>query len=363
MMPIKKILLLFVALGCASCGGNNPPPTSSSTGTLTPAAEAAAVDSASTSAIPAGAQWTIYVQQVQGPSHVAQAKRLRDQLISTTGMKQWYLVHDNSSSTLYYGYYKSIGDQSADLEKIKAMRDPVSARRLFAQVMTVAINASNPQAPEAWDLLNSGGYYTLEIATYSGGPGRKQAAVDSVREARAQGVEAYYYHGDTSSSVCIGSWPRQAAEEAAPVVNEGADHTIIVSTGPRNDSVEQTMLQAAAQRKGIDNIEKPIHVAPRFVPRDPSMIAALKKFPYRYVDGELYSTRVVDPKTHQPSLMPDPSFIVVIPRKPQSILTQENTAQQPQGNFGQAVYGQPQQQTPATSSPNQQQGKLKSLGD
>lgn len=385
-MRLKDALLLLVAVGCASCGGNNPPDQAPATGTVSggpavtaapsaPKASAApAANAPAVNAPVAGAQWTIYVHVVRGPTHVGESKRLRDRLMgSAGGLNQWYIVHGNNDSTLYHGYYKSIGDDSpdarraaADLAAIKGMRDQVSGQRTFEQAMVVNLSSSDPQAPPEWDLLNSGGYYTLEIATYSGGPERKQTAVDSVREARAMGVEAYYYHGDSSSSVCIGAWPREAADQAAPVTNDGADRTVIVSTGPRNPDVEKAMMDAAARRKGIDGVDNPIHVAPKFTPRDPTMIAAMKKFPHRYVDGELYSTRVIDPQTRKPKLVPDASYIVVIPRKQENILRQENVATgrevdpERQADFGRAVFGQPQQQPPA---PAPRQGRLKSIGD
>src|SRR5690606_35730338 len=124
---------------------------------------------------PADAQWTIYCRTITGPNHIAESRRLRDELRGSTNLRGWYLVHGANETTLYYGYYRAFHDPNdpatrraqTELDNIKKIKD-LAGRPLFRQAMFVGINASDPEAPPEWNLLNSGGYYTLEIGIYTG---------------------------------------------------------------------------------------------------------------------------------------------------------------------------------------------------
>src|SRR5207237_4117084 len=88
-----------------------------------------------------------------------------------------------------------------------------SGEVLFPHCYFVEVNAPDPVAPAEWNLANANGYWSLQIAAYKDSPRRKEFAVDAVREARKQGIPAYFYHGPTASSVCVGAWPRSAVKE------------------------------------------------------------------------------------------------------------------------------------------------------
>ena len=63
--------------------------------------------------------------------------------------------------------------------------------------------------------------WSVQIAAYEGSTQRKKFAVDAVRDARAEGVPAYYYHGPSISSVCVGAWPRAAVRgDMEPAFND-----------------------------------------------------------------------------------------------------------------------------------------------
>src|SRR5690242_5204198 len=57
---------------------------------------------------PTDAQFTLYCQAIAGPAHVEQANRAKDELIKLTGMKDWYIIHQEGQSVIYYGFYRSI---------------------------------------------------------------------------------------------------------------------------------------------------------------------------------------------------------------------------------------------------------------
>jgi hypothetical protein len=188
----------------------------------------------------------------------------------------------------------------------------------------------------------------LQIAAYKDSPQRKQAAVEAVRAAREQGIEAYYYHGETTSSVCIGAWPRAAVreqEEAAAQTSENSpDQDILVLPTPLPN---QEKLDVRNQ-KG----ERVKTYAPRFEALDPTLIAAMEKYPTHAVNGVTYVSKVTDPATKQVKEIEDPSYVVEIPKQKISLLRQ-----QPQA---------PQLLAPPTAAPAQSSqggGRLKSLGD
>src|ERR1700734_2976972 len=56
---------------------------------------------------PEGAQYTIYCQGIAGPDHLERSRALRQLLIQSTPMKDWYVIHATDQSTLYYGFYRS----------------------------------------------------------------------------------------------------------------------------------------------------------------------------------------------------------------------------------------------------------------
>ena len=95
--------------------------------------------------IPAGAEWTIYCTTVPGAVHILQSTQLRDQLVKSTGMRDWYVVHNANDSTLYYGFYKSLDKNiKATRTKIDAMTD-VSGSRPFSNSMIVELTPPDPE--------------------------------------------------------------------------------------------------------------------------------------------------------------------------------------------------------------------------
>src|SRR4051812_26010600 len=94
----------LVAAGCASGkSGNEPAPPQLSTSGAAPSANAGPT-------IPKGAQWTLFCLTVPGDNHVAQANQLKTDLLKTTPLKDWYVVHQETESLLCYGYYRSYHD-------------------------------------------------------------------------------------------------------------------------------------------------------------------------------------------------------------------------------------------------------------
>ena len=338
-------LVLIVLLIAPAFAAKKPPDAKKNDAAAAPASSAA--------------QWTLYCQAFAGPAHVEQAKAVKDQLMvagAQRGLKDWHVVHQEGESVVYHGFYRTIAADDAkdkkegeraqrDRQQIAGMMD-AQGNRIFEHVFFVELPAPDPVAPAEWNLINADGFFTLQIAAYRDSPHRKQAAVDAVREARAQGVEAYYYHGETTSSVCVGAWSRAAVreqEEASAQTSENAqDQDILVLPMPIPNQEKIDVRNADGKRVKT--------YAPRFEALDPTLVAMMEKYPTHAVNGVTYVSKVTDPATKQIKEIEDPSYIVQIPKPQVSLLRQQ--AQTPE------LIAPP---TPANTS--QGGGRLKSLGD
>jgi hypothetical protein len=121
-----------------------------------------------------------------------------------------------------------------------------------------------------------------------------------VREARAQGIEAYYYHGETASSVCIGAWPQQAAREIdASAQNSDPDVPLYVTPQPLTAQAAKGI-----EARGI----KP--VAPQVQIIDPTLLDTMRRFPEHAINGEVLSHKAKDVATGREILQPESSYLV-----------------------------------------------------
>lgn len=257
---------------------------------------------------PSGARYTLVLLNFEGPTHIRDAKSNKDYIEKATGLKGLYIVHSENQSTLYYGYYKAVSEREdaaearrakADLDKLSAIE--VNGERPFAGALLIGLPTPDPDAPPEWDIRNSHGVYSLEIASYRDAAERKQAAVDTVREARKAGVEAYYYHGPTTSSVLVGSFPAEAIhiKDETPRADPGKDLLVI------------PFKPADIPDEIVDDLGNPNKVvAPKFEILDPVLKATLQKFPHHAINGEERVRRFLEPKTGKYQEVYAESFIV-----------------------------------------------------
>jgi len=302
---------------------------------------------------PADAQYTLYCQAIGGAAHVELANAAKDDLIKLSGMKDWYIIHQEGESVIYYGFYRSINDPKDKKESERAQKERKTIENLsdgpgnkvFVHTFFVPVTEPDPAAPPEWNLLNSGGFWSLQIAAYKDSPRRKQAAVEAVRDARARGVQAFYYHGDTTSSVCIGAWPKSAMKgfDADAGVAADANQDVVVLPQPIPDD----------QRVEIRNRQgdRVRDMTPRIEAVDPSLIASMAQYPTHSVNGVVYVSRSKDPITGEMKAIEDPSFLVQIPKPAPSLLRAQ---QEPPTLVAPPTLG-PSQGTPGAA-------KLKSIG-
>ncbi len=316
-----SVLLIAIALpaGVTACSEKNPPQDDAVAMTdaeVNAAPKSAAVkpQGGQTTTIPKGAQWTILCREIGGAGHVALSRQLKENLVKTSGMRDWHLLHKEDVSVLYYGYYKSHTEPRAksDREKIDRMAD-AQGRRPFRLALVTPLDAADPAGPPEWNLMNAQGYWSLQIAAYKDSPERKQYALDAVKAAREQGIEAYYYHGETMSLVCIGAWPREAVQTADENIRAGDGGELKLVLPPLPPDAQEPEIRDKSGRR--------LHVeAGRNIVTDPTLKAAMAQYPSMATNGATMVTTRRDPRNGQVHRMADMSFPVRIPRSDSSFL-------------------------------------------
>lgn len=263
---------------------------------------------------PADARFTLLCDEIVGPDHVLRAAALKAQLIASTGLTAWHIVHTEDKSSLFFGYYRVADDASSDpgeytraqsdLHRLLEVKNS-QGERLFRAVFFTPVDTADPDAPPEWNLANASAkaYWSLQIAAYRGSPERKQAAVASVKTLRGMGVEAYYFHGDSISSVCVGAFPREAVKEQDKDHAQSSDETapLLVVNGPLPPLTSE-MYNKEGQRLTV--------IAPKLTVLDPALAKAIREFPDHSINGMTYGRPDKDG-----NLIRDASFLVVLPSR------------------------------------------------
>ncbi len=302
----------------------------------------------------AGPQWTIYCAAFSGPDHVRIARQTKDQLMRETALRDWYIIHNKDESVLYHGYYVAIADEvdageaakaQADRAAISALTD-LSGNRPYRLALFVELSNPDPHSPPEWNLVNARGDITLQVGVYKEHPDRKKAAVEAVREARAQGVEAYYYHGPTASSVCVGAWPASALT----VTEEGTDARPVSPTELLVVLPYALPPGVAPQAVAPDGTRMRALTPPTVTVVEPSLREAMARFPVHAINGEMI---VKTGRNAQGQVVqkPSESVLVQIPREPTPAVASEAAPPAPEPV--------PTLLTPKPSTPGK--GKLKSI--
>lgn len=291
--------LALVVAGCSSSEAPPPEPVVDFDATPSTSGEPASIAEANepvslTPQAQGDATLTIFCRDFTGPNHAAdaqQAKAFANKAAKAEGADgNFYVVHGDNRSVLYHGFYRTDDPAVDEREANRVLRD----RRLIEQMTFVSsiegpqkafpraivrpLETPDPVAPSEYDLRNSDAFWTVGIATYT----QKQAAVDSVLDARRQGFEAYYLHKGNFSYVTIGAWPREAVREQKSskdisdnFANMLAPPDLVLGTGKLADAIRAKRRE---QGKNDVSIEVRLDVA------DPTLLETIKSFDYS-LDG------------------------------------------------------------------------------
>ena len=145
-----------------------------------------------------------------------------------------------------------------------------------------------------------------------------------MRDARKNGVPAYYFHGPTASSVCIGVWPKEAVrEEGVQADPNDPNGNAIVSTDAAHDVVVLPQpLDPSLQIKNRDG-QRVREITPHNEIVDPSLMATMARYPTHAVNGEVLSDSVPDPQNPgKMNAVSKPSLLVKVPKEAPSLLRQ-----------------------------------------
>lgn len=243
--------------------------------------------------------WAIRCLTLRGPERFRYAKRYEELLkqVKELDPRLVQVIHDESSSTLYYGRYRRNWDPATgkatyepdhhkDLQLIQTLAFSDSSVWPFKLASMEALPVGGAEKPE-WDLRNAKGVWSLQVAVFYNSEqmnSRKQAALEYCKILREQGFDAYYHHGTANSSVTIGAFPREAIQEIRQ------DLGIDPATGRPVTGVQSKIVDAR-------------------------MLDLQRQFPHNTENGHVFYEIIRDPQTNEvKQRIPRASFPVAIPR-------------------------------------------------
>ncbi|MEL7237566.1 MAG: hypothetical protein AAGK78_01795 [Planctomycetota bacterium] len=243
---------------------------------------------------PSNASVTIFCREFRGAQHYQTAKAAEKRAAEVMRSNDFYVVRGEDRSVLYHGFYRT-ADSTIDEKSAREVREDreqieritLNGVQFFPRAIVASLDRADPKAPAEWDLRNSDAFWTVVIGVYTDPARRKRAAVDSVRQARDMGVEAYFLHDEGHSYICLGSWPADAVKRQMDLNDRDAagrvardeynPAPIIVSNGAVPDAVLRDIRQNL-------NSNAPL-LTTRVEYNDPTLEKIASSYPYS-VDGE-----------------------------------------------------------------------------
>lgn len=172
-----------------------------------------------------GVPWAIAVAASQGPNHNHRARFQAQQMAQATGAAGFRAVNEGAKSVVYFGNFS--GPDSAEAQAALSELRRFAARGLIpGDALLLSPVAPSMDAKSPYDLRRvtaEDAVYTLQVARFDAnfGEGFREAAEALAREYRAQGHQAYHYHGPRMSLVTVGVFGHAAARVATSGPNRG----------------------------------------------------------------------------------------------------------------------------------------------
>ena len=301
MTRIAALLLALCLVGCTSTTTDDPNDLTSPDVVAPDQPVAIETGDGGTLTPPAQANYTIFLRDFTGPDHAAAAESAKGQAQAAGGgLDDYYVVRGEDRSVLYHGFYSGFDPDTDPRDGRRAQRDhaTISAMTVadangrplpaFPRAVFKPLDRAAPEAPADWDLRQTDAHWTVAIAVYTDPQRRKRATVDSVRAARASGVEAYYLHDGPHSYVCVGTWPKKAVRLAEDVrrkvesIDPNFPRPLVLTDGELPPLV-QRHIERSERMSGQSAVRVDAGSTVEVV--DQSLLATMKAYPYS-VNGE-----------------------------------------------------------------------------
>lgn len=157
--------------------------------------------------------WSILLNRFEGDDHARRAADLARRLREQMRISDAWVADRGDGSLVYLGLYPSGSDPIARHELEQARRLVLDGVRPFQAVQLVQLDTPAPGTPggtdtpqSPYDLQRFRGSMTLQIGYYDSDFGKdyQQAAERAAATLRAEGAEAYFFHGPNRSMVTVG---------------------------------------------------------------------------------------------------------------------------------------------------------------
>lgn len=159
--------------------------------------------------------YAVELTRFTGTDATGNAVALTSRLREHAGLADLWYTEGSVASTVYAGRFRDPRDERAlaMLREVRAAQ--LDGGRPFAQAKLVPLSGSGTGEAvyNELDLRNYRGSITLQIGFYDTnyGPNYRAAAEQAVATLRAEGDEAYFYHGPNRSLVTVGLFTRGEA--------------------------------------------------------------------------------------------------------------------------------------------------------
>ncbi|MFQ5428740.1 MAG: hypothetical protein ACE5E1_00395 [Phycisphaerae bacterium] len=250
--------------------------------------------------------WTIECNAYQGPNRQQMADRMATLLkrVSELDADLVWVEHEETRSRVFYGVYM-LTYVKADVKRAAPTQENVVIqlsdeikhdlgfiRQLslggqypFFSARAIAKPESGDLKPE-WDLRNAQGFYTLNVGVTYNTPTMhdyRRAALEWVKDLRDRGYDAYYYHDPEQPriSICVGTFGKDAV-----TIKKWEDDARVLQ---------------------VKTIYSP----------EVQALQSKEEFGYNLENGSIVYRTARNPKTGQKARMPNKSFLVKIPRRPE----------------------------------------------
>ena len=197
-------------------------------------------------ATPQPGGWAILLEAFEGRRSQRQAVELIDHLQNQANVPDLWVQSLGESVHVYRGRYDQPDDPRVENDLRQTRMLLLDDQRLFAAASLVPVGVASGASENPLDLRRFAGMYSLQIAVYDDtyGSDFRKAAEKAAATLRADGDEAYFYHGPHRSMVTIGLFTRD------DLVQQGPYQTY----GPRVEEVQKKYPYNLAN--GLTQIEK-----------------------------------------------------------------------------------------------------------